>query len=127
MALLLRLAVLVASGTVLAGGCGDTSLDDVRWACASDRECGSGAHCRLGVCAPRDVPELAAGLVCEPSVGEVVNAPRFSVEVDEGLRTLVFAAGDREARFALPPEVVSLDQGPLEGCCANPCCALIAP
>lgn len=117
----------LAVGFGALAACGDANLDGVRWACATDRECGSGARCRLGICVPSDAPEVATGIVCELAAAEGAVSPRFSLEADAGGRTLVFAAGGREARFALPAEVASLDEGPLEGCCVNPCCSWVPP
>lgn len=121
------LALLVS--VVLGAGCVDEGLDDVRWACATDGACGPAAHCVRGFCAPRGVQALSGGLTCTlPALSsDDPSAPRFAIALDEGNRQLVFSARGREARVALPAEVVSLDEGPLTTCCTNPCCAFSRP
>jgi len=109
-------------------GCGDAALDEVRWSCAHDRECGSGQRCELGLCVPVDAQGVVRGLLCELPASEArAVGARFSIEGAGVQRDLVFSTGGREVRLALPAEVVSLDTGPLEGCCENPCCALSSP
>jgi len=104
-------------------GCSGEPLDEVLWACASDHECGPAASCQKGLCVPDNVPEISGGLVCELPAGGM-PAARFSIDVDDSGRVLVFAAGGASVRFALPAEVVALDEAPLADCCVNPCCSL---
>jgi len=112
--------VLVA---LVVGACSDEAVDGVLWACATDRECGAAARCERGLCVPRPVPELRGGLVCEAPAG-VAPAARFAIDVEDGARVLVFAAGGARVSYALPAEVARLDEGPISGCCTSPCCAL---
>lgn len=113
--------VLVGVVAVVAGGCSDEAIDGVLWACAGDRECGPEATCERGLCVPRPVPELRGGLVCEQPAG-VMPAARFAIDVVGGARVLVFAAGGASVSYPLPDEVARLDDAPIAGCCASPCC-----
>jgi len=114
----IALSGLLASSAT--SGCGDGSLEGVRWACERDDDCGSGATCRLGLCVASDRATPTGGLVCEVATDD---APaRFTLSGDGGTRTLLFSANGHVARFDLPADVVSLDAGPLEACCVNACC-----
>ena len=121
--LVLAISTLIAVSALPA--CGEESLGGVRWACESDDDCGSDATCRLGLCVDEDSPAPTGGRVCDVAAAAGGDGTvRFAVSVrDDGTRALTFAANGHIARFSLPAEVVSLDAGPLEGCCENPCCA----
>lgn len=122
------LAITCLAVSISGVACGDAALDEVRWSCVSDRECGAGQRCELGLCVPVDARGVVRGLVCQLPANETrEHGARFSIDGVGVQRELIFATGVREVRFALPAEVVSLDAGPLEQCCENPCCALTSP
>ncbi|MHB8876867.1 MAG: hypothetical protein ACYC8T_24485, partial [Myxococcaceae bacterium] len=55
-------ALLPAAVAIWAFGCTcSTPLDDLRFACASDPECGSGYVCRGGECTRADAPPADGG------------------------------------------------------------------
>lgn len=117
----MAVAALVALAAV-SGACSE-DLDRVAWACSKDADCGSGARCERGLCVLGGPSSRSGGLSCETPPGAAALPGSFRLEADgAGARALVFSAGARALRVPLPPDVLGLDGGPLEGCCEAPCC-----
>lgn len=149
----MRFVPLILFVGLVADGClGDLGVDDARFACKNDRQCGGGARCIEGLCfvgdasPPADtneatetgdtaaetsdtsLPEDTAppGFTCSaPLSGAVTGgAASFRVEVREGRAVLVVDYDGLTTTVPLPPDaVVDVDSsGPLDACCENPCC-----
>ena len=120
------MARLVLMALALAS-CADVPLDDVRWACAADRDCGEGARCEDGLCVPLGAPRGDGGLVCEIVAQGAASAAsaRFAIDDVDGQRRMTFTVGATSASFDVPDEVADLADGPLEACCEAACCAAI--
>jgi len=107
-------AVIVAAALALATCNVEVGVDERTFACTRDADCGAGASCVAGACVP-----LPTGRTCTTRTRSGVTT-RFEVSAD---RTLVVAFGDRRSRpFALPADVVAIEDDPVEGCCESHCC-----
>ncbi len=129
---------------------GDFGIDDARFACTSNAQCGAGARCIDGVCFvgdasppdadanPPDVEttetdtgetpeEVTPGFVCAaPTFGTPAGGTaNFQVQRDGERAVIVVTYDGLTTTVPLPPDVViDFDDGvgPLDTCCEHPCC-----
>ena len=136
---------LAALACVTQGCLGDFGIDDARFACSSNAQCGAGARCIDGVCfvgdaSPTDAdihtpdgevetveaPEVTPGFVCSaPTLGTPVGGDaNFRIQRDGDRAVIVVTYDGLTTTVPLPPDVVVDVEGvgPLDACCEHPCC-----